>query len=184
MPRLQDRIRRDKHWEIIRVYVIIDIGKAAPLHALADDESIGLKHRRFGRVESEIKEPLILNTVRGVPDHGINAEEVPIIGRGRIKGNLRQILIRRLVRRKEIIERKLSELLELLTERRAVAVDRVAATAASVHQFYVGHHAIKTLVTRGRHGHAQTRLLLCWMTYSGYMALTGSAILECNSTTA
>src|ERR1051325_4965887 len=101
MPRLQNRIGGDEHGQVVRVKVVIDIGKAAAFKPLADDKSVRLENRRLLRVEPEVVQTSILIRVRGVPDGGINAEEIPELCCGWIERDLGQVLIGGLIDRNE-----------------------------------------------------------------------------------
>ena len=91
----------------------------------------------------------------GVPNGGIDTEQIPEIGRRRIESDLRQVLIGGLVGRDKVRERELSELLELLAERRAIAVDGVTDPAATRGHLHVGDDTIKQLRTSGRDSDAK-----------------------------
>src|SRR5688572_8641787 len=103
MPGLKHRVGGDEHREVIGVEVVINVGKAAAFEALADDKTIGLEDGEFSGVEPEIEDSLVLPRVGGIPDGRVHAEQIPKLGSSRIKGNLRQILVCRLINGYEVL---------------------------------------------------------------------------------
>ena len=155
MPRLQNRVRRDIDGQFVRVDVVINIGKTFALHALADYESVCLEDGGFLRIKPKVMQASILKSVRGVPDCGSNAVEIPEFCRRWIEGELREILIRRRVRCDKIFQGKLPELLHLLTERGAVAKDRVAEAVPGSCHFHIRRYAIENVTACSRYRDAQ-----------------------------
>ena len=152
---MEDCIRCDKDWKIIRVDIVKDVGETLALQSLAYDKSVRLEQREFIRVETKVKIAEVGPTVGRIPDGWVHVVRIPELSRGRVEGNLRHVLIGWPIGPDEIVQRKLAEPLEFPVEFSPVAVNRVAGPVSAWGEFDAGDDTIKRALTRKRHGHSQ-----------------------------